>query len=237
MPNLNPLVYVVDPDPSIRASLEVLIRRTGWKAETFASASEFLARPRLVVPSCLLLEVNLPDSDVFELEERFAAERKETPVIVMAGQADIPMAVRAMKAGAVEFLLKPLDDDALLAAVRHASAQSHDVLQREAELLDLQQRKDSLSGREREVMMGVVAGRLNKQVGAELGISLITVKAHRGRMMRKMGADSLAELVTMALQLHLPVAGTNRNHRPMAVSVPIPRMGRVQNRLSLARGA
>lgn len=242
MPTLSPIVYVVDPDPSVRSSLEALIRRAGWKAETFASVAAFLAHPRLVAPSCLLLEISLPDSDAFELQEHFAANRKETPIIAMAHQADIPMAVRAMKAGAVEFLLKPLADDALLAAVRHASAQSHDVLQREAELLGLQQRHDSLSGREREVMLQVVAGRLNKQVGAELGISVITVKAHRGRVMRKMGADSLPQLVNMALQLRLPVAGgapagTNRHHRPMAPPVLFPRLGSVQNGLTLARGA
>jgi FixJ family two-component response regulator len=203
MPSLNPTVFVVDPDESVRAFLDTLIRQAGWAPETFASAGEFLARPRLLAPSCLLLEVDLPDLDGFELQRRIAADRRETPIIVMSGQGDVPRTVRAMKAGALEFLVKPVADEALLAAVGQGIVQSQAVLEQETEQLELRRRYASLSGREREVMAQVVAGRLNKQAGAALGISEITVKAHRGKVMRKMGADSLAELVTMAVELRI----------------------------------
>jgi FixJ family two-component response regulator len=218
MSQFMPTVFVVDPNASVRAALEPLLRRSGWKAQTFGSAGEFLACPRSPAPSCLVIEVVLPDHEPFELLRRIAADRRETPIIGMSGVGDIPMTVRAMKAGAVEFLTKPLVDDALLAAVAHALARSRRVLDQEAELRELRERHDSLSSREREVMAWVVAGLLNKQVGASLGISEITVKAHRGRVMRKMGADSLAQLVSMAVRLRLT---PERAIRPRTFSSPM----------------
>jgi FixJ family two-component response regulator len=204
MLNLNPTVFIIDPDASVRASLEAVIRRAGWTPDTFASAGGFLTRQRRMVPSCLVLEVALPDLDGVDLVRRMAAERKETPIIALAGQGDVPMTVRAMKAGAADVLTKPLADAVLLPAIGHALARSRAVLAHEADLRELRKRHDSLSDREREVMGQVVAGHLNKRIAAALGISEITVKAHRGKAMRKMGADSLAKLVTMAMRLRLP---------------------------------
>jgi FixJ family two-component response regulator len=185
--DLNPTVFIVDADASVQASLEGVIRRTGWSSETFPSVAEFLARRRLLAPSCLVLDITLPELASFDLLRRIAADRQETPVIAISAEDDIPMTVRAMKAGVVDFLVKPLADDALLAGVGHAIARSHAVLTQVAELLELRRRYNSLSSRERQVMGRVVAGQLNKQVGVALGISEITVKAHRGRVMRKMG--------------------------------------------------
>jgi len=198
-----PIVFVVDDDVSVRESLELLIRSAGWKPETFASAKAFLSRPRPEVPSCLVLDVLLPDLNGLDLQNRIAADRSDMPIVFITGYGDIPMTVRAMKAGAVEFLTKPFDDDALLNAIRNAIERSRMALDREAELRALRDRQASLTPREREVMALVVSGKLNKQVGGELGISEITVKAHRGHMMRKMKADSLPDLVTMAAKLHL----------------------------------
>ena len=206
-----PIVFVVDDDISVRESLELLIGSAGWRPETCASAQEFLARPRALVPSCLVLDVSLPGLNGLDLQRRVAAERPDMPIIFITGHGDVPMTVRAMKAGAVEFLTKPFGDEVLLGAIRHAIERSRAALDREAELRALQDCYASLTPRERQVMALVVAGRLNKQVGGELGISEITVKAHRGKVMRKMKANSLADLVKMAAQLRLAPA-TMRNH-------------------------
>jgi len=206
-----PTVFVVDDDISVRESLELLIRCAGWQAETFASAQEFLARQRAVAPSCLVLDVSMPGLNGLDLQQRVAVERADMPIIFITGHGDVPMSVQAMKAGAVEFLTKPFGDNILLTAIRNAIDRSRTALSREAEIRGLRDSYALLSRREREVMALVVSGRLNKQVGGELGISEITVKAHRGKVMRKMKAGSLADLVKMAAQLRLaPV--TMRNH-------------------------
>ena len=198
-----PIVFVVDDDVSVRESLELLIRSAGWLPETFASPQEFLARPRVLVPNCLVLDVALPGFNGLELQKRIAVERSDMPIIFITGYGDIPITVQAMKAGAVEFLTKPFSDDVLLTAIQHAIGRSRTALSQEAALRTLRDRHASLTRREREVMALVVSGLLNKQVGGELGISEITVKAHRGQVMRKMKADSLADLVTMAATLRL----------------------------------
>jgi FixJ family two-component response regulator len=196
-----PVVFVVDDDVSVRESLEGLIRCEGWQPETFPSAQEFLARPRPLVPSCLILDLALPDLNGLELQKIIAQERAEMPVIFISGCGDVPTTVRAMKAGAVDFLLKPFGSDVLLRAIRESLERSRRTLDRETKISDLRNCYASLSPRERQVMALVVAGLLNKQVGAELGISEITVKAHRGQVMRKMKANSLADLVRMAASL------------------------------------
>jgi FixJ family two-component response regulator len=197
------MVFVVDDDVSVRESLELLIRCEGWQPETFASAQEFLARPRVLAPSCMILDVGLPDLNGLELQKRIGVDRMEMPIIFITGHGDVPMTVQAMKAGAVEFLTKPFRDDALLNAIRDALERSRAALDQEAETRAVRDCYGSLTSREREVMALVVSGLLNKQVAAELGISEITVKAHRGNMMRKMKADSLAALVNMAAALRL----------------------------------
>jgi len=202
-PDATPVVFVVDDDFSTRDSLELLIRSQGWQPQTFTCAQEFLACPRVLAPSCLILDVYLPDLNGLDLQTRVAADRRDMPIIFITGYGDIPMSVQAMKAGAVEFLTKPFGDDLLLRAIRSAIARSHAALSQEADIRALRDSYDSLSRREREVMVLVVTGKLNKQVGGELGISEITVKAHRGRVMRKMKAGSLPELVNMAARLHL----------------------------------
>lgn len=199
-----PIVFVVDDDISIRQSLELLIRCVGWVPECFASAKDFLARPRPLVPSCLLLDVNLPDLNGLDLQRQVALDRTDIPIVFITGHGDIPMTVQAMKAGAVEFLTKPFHDEVLLDAVRQALDRSRTALENEEVMRQLKERHASLSRREREVMELVVAGLLNKQVAGELGISEITVKAHRGNVMRKMGAASLPKLVNMAARLGLP---------------------------------
>jgi FixJ family two-component response regulator len=201
MSNVTPVVFVVDDDISVYESLELLIRCEGWRPETFASAEEFLECPRTGMPSCLVLDVSLPGLTGLELQKRIAAERTDVPIIFVSGYADVPTTVQAMKAGAFEFLIKPFSDNVLLSAIRAALERSRIALSREAEMRVLQNRYTSLSSRERQVMALVVSGLLNKQIGAELGISEITVKAHRGKVMHKMQADSLADLVRMATKL------------------------------------
>jgi FixJ family two-component response regulator len=183
-----------------------LIADAGWRPEVFACAEEFLARSRERVPSCLVLDVSLPDLNGLELQKRLA-DRPHLPIIFITGCGDIPMTVRAMKAGAIEFLSKPFGPEALLSAIEGAIERSRATLASEADLGALRARNEALTARERDVMALVVRGLLNKQVAAELGISEITVKVHRGRMMRKMDASSLAELVNMAARLGLVTAG------------------------------
>jgi FixJ family two-component response regulator len=207
MGSLAPVVFVVDDDVSMRESLEPLIAEGGWRAKLFASAQEFLDRPRIRCPSCLVLDVGLPDFNGLELQERIASESVSMPIIFITGRGDVPMTVRAMKAGAIEFLTKPFSPEALLNAIQGALERSRACLDEEANMQALRDRYESLSRREREVMSLVVCGQLNKQVGGVLGISEITVKAHRGRMMRKMHARSVPQLVNIAACLGLETAG------------------------------
>jgi FixJ family two-component response regulator len=202
MPDVRSVVFVVDDDISVRESLELLIKTAGWQPETFASAQEFLSRPRATVPCCLVLDVTLPGLNGLELQQQLA-ERTEMPIIFITGHGDVPMSVQAMKAGAVEFLTKPFKDDVLLEAIHGAIERSRVALRLDSEVRAVRTCYESLTPREREVMALVVSGLLNKQVGGELGISEITVKAHRGQVMRKMKADSLPDLVTMAARLGL----------------------------------
>ena len=198
-----PIVFVLDEDASLLESAELLVRREGWHAETFASEEEFLARPRAAVPSCLVLGICLPEFDGLALQKRLAAERSDMPIIFIAGHTDVPTTVQAMKAGAVEFLVKPFREAALSNSMREALERSRVTLGCQAEIQSLRARYSALSRREREVMTLVASGFLNKQVGGELGISEITVKAHRGQVMQKMKANSLAELVRMSTRLGL----------------------------------
>lgn len=202
----SPIVFVVDDDISVRESLELLIKFAGWQPETFASAEDFLARPRTLAPSCLVLDVSLPDLNGLELQKLIAGDRIDMPIIFITGHGDVPMTVQAMKAGAIEFLMKPFDDEVLLSAIRNAINRSAAVLDDQAELKALRESYESLTPREQEIMRLVVAGMLNKQIGLKLGISEITVKAHRGKVMQKMKADSLAGLVKIAMRLGLAPA-------------------------------
>jgi FixJ family two-component response regulator len=200
-------VFVVDDDLSVRESLELLILSAGWRPETFASAEDFLAQPRVASPSCLVLDVSLPKLNGLDLQKRVIA-RTHMPIIFITGYGDVPTTVRAMKAGAVEFLTKPLSDDVLVNAMGQALERSRMALAHDADLRALKKRHGSLTPRERETMALVVSGLLNKQIAFELGISEITVKAHRGRVMRKMGVDSLADLVRAAAALGIPLVRT-----------------------------
>lgn len=202
MPDTASTVFVVDDDISVREALEGLIQTAGWKTRVFASAQDFLNHPRSG-PCCLVLDVSLPDLNGLDLQDRVAGEGDSMPIIFITGYGDVPMTVRAMKAGAVEFLTKPIDEEGLLKGIERAIERSRDALSRRTALMTLQRCYETLSRREREVMALVVSGLLNKQVGGELGISEITVKAHRGRVMEKMKAGSFAELVMMSSRLGL----------------------------------
>jgi len=208
-----PIVFVVDDDVSVRESLELLITFAGWQPEMFASAAQFLAHPRTATPSCLVLDVSLPDLNGLELQKLIASDRTDMPIIFITGHGDVPMSVQAMKAGAVEFLTKPFDDEVLLSAIRHAIKRSMAVLNDQVEVTALRASYESLTPREQEVLRLVVAGLLNKQIGLKLGISEITVKAHRGKMMHKMKAESVADLVKTAVRLGLAPA-KNPWHTP-----------------------
>ena len=209
MSQTTPIVFVVDDDPSVREALDSLIRQAGWRPEVFESAREFLARPRALVPSCLVLDVTLPGLNGLELQSLIAGDRIDMPIIFITGHADVPVTVKAMKAGAVEFLVKPIPEEILLSAIESAIARSRRTLEQESQIQALRVLYSKLTPRERDVMALVVRGLLNKQVGGKLGMTEITVKAHRGQVMRKMNAASFADLVTMAGRLGFELPGSN----------------------------
>ena len=206
MISATPIVFVVDDDPSVREALESLIVQAGWRAQVFESAQDFLGFPRAAVPSCLVLDVTMPGLNGLELQSLIAGDRIDMPIIFITGHADVPMTVKAMKAGAVEFLTKPVAEDVLINAIGSAIARSRVTLDQEGESQALRSLYSKLTPRERDVMTLVVRGLLNKQVGGELGMAEITVKAHRGQVMRKMKAASFADLVNMGTRLGLASA-------------------------------
>jgi FixJ family two-component response regulator len=203
MEQVSPIVFVVDDDISVRESLNALFQGEGWHTEVFASAQEFLAHPRVTGPCCVVLDVSLPDLNGLDLQQRMSTDKLDMPVIFITGHGDVPMTVRAMKAGAIEFLTKPFNDEVLVSAVRGAIERSTAALRQESELRTLRETYASLTPRERDVMGLVVRGFLNKQIAFELSISEITVKAHRGQVMRKMRTRSVADLVNIAARLGL----------------------------------
>ena len=206
MLHATPIVFIVDDDPAVREALESLVCQAGWKPQVFASAQEFLEFPRTLVPSCLVLDVTMPGLNGLELQSMIAGDRIDMPIIFITGHADVPMTVKAMKAGAVEFLTKPVPEEALIDAITGAIARSRSTLEQESEIRALRGLYAKLTPRERDVMALVVRGLLNKQVGGELGMAEITVKAHRGQIMRKMNAASFADLVNMSARLGLAPA-------------------------------
>ena len=200
------VIAIVDDDPSVREGLQSLIRSAGWRAEAFCSAQEFLARPGAEAPSCLILDLQLPGLSGLDLQKRMAEVALDIPIVFLTGHGDIPASVKAMKAGAIEFLTKPVEEGDLLRAIQEAIERDRRTRQQHADIHDLQSRYETLTAREREVMLQVISGLLNKQAAAELNITEFTVKIHRGQVMRKMRADSLAHLVRMAesLGIHPP---------------------------------
>jgi len=198
------VIAIVDDDASVQRGLQRLIRSAGWKVEIFASAQEFLGRSRTELPNCVLLDLQLPGLSGLDLQKRMAEVGLEIPIVFLTGHGNIPVSVQAMKAGAVQFLTKPVDEQELFQAIEEAVERDRRTRQQQVEMSELRDRYESLTGREQEVMQKVISGMLNKQIAADLKITEDTVKFHRGHIMRKMNSDSLADLVRMAKDLAIP---------------------------------